>query len=212
MGRLASWIPRCLGFMLVVSHVAGCSGSATVRFVSLHATEIDPPPTTEWRYDAQECYWWIDEAGELNIALRCRQQSVLLGKYGRVDLDMSWVLGDPPAGSGRNYNIRGRETRTRFLSALHDLRLTSYRGIVAVTAREDGTLKGSFRIWMSPRAGVQFFSFLPQRPGPLLCSGSFHAVRDEKRGTAIRTYCESNGWARPPRKQPRSTTQPRQPP
>ncbi len=93
-----------------------------------------------------------------------------------------------------------RETRTLFISALQRLRLTSQKGIVAVMVQDDGTMRGSFRIWMVSRRGLQLFSFLPRRPGRLLCFGTFHAVEDPERGQAIRAQCESRGWTRPPRK------------
>jgi hypothetical protein len=51
------------------------------------------------------------------------------------------------------------------------------------------------------------FSFLPQQTGPLLCFGTFQAVKDEVRGKQIRDRCEANGWTRPPRKTV-SATQP----
>ncbi|MFH1417199.1 MAG: hypothetical protein ABII12_02815 [Planctomycetota bacterium] len=193
---------------LVLLLVAGCTGSADIRFVSLDAKEIDPPPTTVFPFAAQECYWWIDAAGELNIAMRCRQRSLLLGKYGHVDFDMSLVLGDPPAGSGRNYKIGRRETRTFFLSAFHAQRLTSYSGIVGVTVKDDGTLRGSFRIWMKPQAELQMLSFFPQRPGPLLCFGTFEAVEDAPSGLKIRGHCESKGGKRSPRTDSPPTTRP----
>ncbi len=199
-GILRTGLGAVLSAAAATCLAAGCTGSATINFVSLHATEIDPPKTNIWRYDVRECYWWVDPDGEVNIAMKCRQQHLLLGKYGRVDLATSFVLGEPPAGSGRNYPVRRRETRTLVVSALHSLRLTSQQGIVAVTVEDDGTLRGSFRIWMASKPGLQLFSFLPRRPGRLLCFGTFHAVEDPKRGQAIRAHCESSGWARSARK------------
>jgi len=197
-----------LGVIAVTWLAAGCTGSATARFVSLNPTAIDPPPAKVWPYDAQECYWWLDEAGDLNIALKCRRQHLLLGKYGRVDLDIAFTLGKPPAGSGRNYPVRRREIRTRFTSALHDMRLNSQAGIVAVMVQDDGTLRGSFRIWMTPRMELQLFSLFPQKPGRFLCFGEFHAVRNEERGKAIRAHCTFSSGSRPPREKQPTTSQP----
>jgi hypothetical protein len=205
MGQPVLPVSRCVGAAVVACLAVGCSGSGTVRFISLHPSEIDPPQTQAWCYPAQECYWWVDDGGDLNIAMTCRKRSVLLGKYGRVDLDLSFVLDRPPAGSGRNYPIGRRETRTLFRSAWQNLRLISYKGIVGVTVRDDGTVRGSFRIWVTAKMGLRLFSFPPHGPGPLLCTGQFTAVRDAERGKAIRSHCESGGWARPPRKAPTTT-------
>jgi hypothetical protein len=188
------------GFLLLLLAVlSGCAGSAEVRFVSLQPQEIDPPTTQVYSFPAQECYWWTDDAGDLTLAWRCVRHNVFMGKYGTVDFQMSLVLDKPPAGSGRNYKVGGRETRSLFVSAFEGLRLVSGSGIVGVNVRGDDTLTGSFRIWMTPRAEIHVFSFLPQDPGGLLCFGKFRAVKDEKRGQAIRAYCEANGWSRPPR-------------
>jgi hypothetical protein len=195
--------------LAVAAMTAGCNGSGDVRFVSLQAKEIDPPTTEVWQFPAQECYWWVDEAGDLNIALRCPKDNVFLGRFGHVDLDISFVLDKPPAGSGRNYRVTQRETRTLFVSAIQTLRLNSVSGIVGVTMKDDGTLRGSYRIWMLPQKTVDVFSLLPQDPGALLCFGTFRAVKNEERGKAIRTRCEAGGWVRGPRPTTRpATTQP----
>jgi hypothetical protein len=199
--------PAVLGLALgamAASLAVGCSGSGVAQFVSILPTEIDPPATSVWRMDAQQCYWWTDEAGELNVAMTCTRNNLLLGTFGRLDFDISFVLGDPPAGSGRNYPVQQRETRSIFVSALQNQRLISNAGIVGVNVRDDGTLRGSFRTWMVPVADAMSLSFLPQQTGPLLCFGTFQAVKDEARGKAIRARCEAGGWVRPPRQPPRA--------
>ena len=204
---LASWsaVAALTLCSLVGLAAAGCSGTGLVQFVSVHKSEIDPPATTVWQFDAQRCYWWLDEAGELNIALTCTRDNLLLGRFGHVEFEMSFVLGDPPAGSGRNYTITLRETRSVFRTAMQDMRLASNAGIVGVTMRNDGTLRGSFRVWLNPLANTASLSFLPQQNGPLLCFGTLQPVKDEVRGRQIRARCEAGGWFRPPRKPPTAT-------
>ncbi len=201
-------VSRLLTAGLLAAGLAGCNGSASIQFVSLHPSEIEPPPATVWRLHAQECYWWLDEAGELNVAMSCKIRNPLLGKYGRADFDLSLVLGSPPAGSGRNYSIRQYETRTIFVSALQSVRWTSHNGIVGITVRDDGAIWGSFRVWLTPQTELQMMSFLPDRMGPALCFGTFRAVEDEARGKAVRSRCESGGWARPPRQGGATASQP----
>lgn len=185
----------CAGLLFLV---AGCRGSGEVRFVSLHPKEIDPPATGVWRMAAQECYWWVDETGELNIALTCPRRDLILGKYGYADLDISFVLEKPPAGSGRNYTIGLRETRAVLVAALARMRFVTTKGILAVTVRDDGTLKGSFRLWMTSKNEPNVFSLLPSDPGGLLCFGEFTAVPNAERGKMLRARTEADGWTRGP--------------
>ncbi len=205
--------PMCRSALLLISAAlltGGCSAPGTVQFVSLHETEIDPPGTNVTRFSAQECYWWTDGAGNLNIAMQCRQNHVLLGKYGLVELGLWWRLDKPPAGSGRNYEVGRRRASAAFFSAVQSLRLSSDKGIVGVTVRDDGTMTGSFRVFMTPRPQLTVFSLMPQKPGQFLCFGKFRAVEDAERGKAIRRFCITGSRATPslslPTTQPTSNT------
>ncbi len=177
----------------------GCVDPGVTRFVSLSPGDIDPPPPDVWEYPIKECYWWLDGEGEMNVAWRCERRQVLLGRYGEATLEVSLVLGRPPAGSGLNYRIGPREARTVFTSAMQNMRLVSSLGVAAVTTQEGRPLRGSFRIWMTAHTELQIFSLLPQQPQHMLCFGRFQAVHDPERGQAIRARCESGGWSRPPR-------------
>jgi hypothetical protein len=177
--------------------IAGCSGQASMEFVSLNMSEIDPPPVKAWSFKASECYWWLEESGELNIAMRLRESNLLLGKIGNVDLAISFVFDSAPAGRARNYNITPRDVRSLYVSPLATQRWYASGGIVGVTIGRDGVLRGSYRLWMAPLMNTGLFSFMPVRPGSVLCFGTFEALRDEKRGTPIRAFSESNGYARP---------------
>ncbi len=199
---LASWVV-CLAIC-----VLGCSGSATVQFVSLHPSEIDPPSPDVVRFDAPEAYWWVDEAGEMNLAVRCRQRNFWLGRFGNVDLAFSLTPGPPPAGRARNYRINHRASRISIRSALQTQRFTAFAGILGLILDDETHAHGSFRIWLRPQKQLSFFTFPPQRPGSLMCFGTFKAVRDAVRGEAVRATCEADGWTRSVRKKPAGTTTP----
>lgn len=189
--------------------ILGCTGSAEIHFVSLHSSEIDPPPAKVWRFDAQEANWWIDDAGELNLAFRGSKRNLLLGALGNSELLISLVPGPPPAGSGRNYALRQRETRVILKSPLADQRIISYTGVMTVIVEDAQNVLGSFRIWMKAREGLNLLSLLPRSPGSVLCFGTFRAVRNERRGRDIRQQCEAGGWQRPPKTSaPNPTTLP----
>ncbi len=188
--------------------ISGCSGTAKINFISLNTNAIDPPKVEPFRFEAQQCYWWLDEAGEFNIAMQCRKGNLLLGPLGDVEIDVTFALEGPPAGSGRDYSLRQRETRAVLLSPSGNQRFVVHTGICDVLTGKDGTYRGSYRFWVSPLTELNVLSFLPQRPGPLLCFGTFHAVRDERQGRQIRDRSESGGWTRPSRKPPTATSQP----
>jgi hypothetical protein len=170
-----------------------------MEFVSLNMADIDPPAAKVWSFDAQQGYWWIDETGELNIALKHEQRNVLLGKFGWADLGLSFAFDAPPAGRARNYTVKSREARIVYTSSLANQRFLPFAGIVAVIVGDDGVVRGSFRLWTAPLTEAPLFSFLPQRPGNVVCFGTFEAVKDAARGKAIRSFCESGGYSRPPR-------------
>lgn len=197
--RCSAAISIIIHSSLFVLFLTGCSGRGDIEFVSLNMTEIDPPQAQAWSFKAPECYWWIDAEGELNIAMRHRQRNPLLGKIAQVDLVMSFVFDSPPAGRARNYKISNQDVRTLYASPLAMQRFSAAGGIVGVTIGQDGILRGSYRLWMMPLMDASLFSFMPQRPGSVLCFGSFEAVRDEMRGLPLRVFSESNGYARPKR-------------
>lgn len=196
--------------LAIAALTAGCTGSGRVNFVSLNMTDIDPPPAKAWQFDATECYWWLDDLGDLNIALRSVRDAALLGKLGRVELYVSFVLDTPPAGSGRNYPIRQREVRAVALNAMQTHRFTSFAGIAGVSTRPDQRYRGSFRVWMHAHSELSMLNVMPNRPSPLLCFGTFEAVHDPARGRALRERSESSGFARPakPGASGRATTKP----
>ncbi len=194
-GRLR---PRLIVLTALVAACAGCWGSAKIQFVSLHPTEIDPPSASVVRYDANKAYWWIDDEGQLNLAFRCIKHKLWLGRMGRVELLMSLVPGPPPAGSGRVYTIRHRETRTVLHGAADYQRCHSYNGVMDVLVDDERHVRGSFRIWMRPNEQFYLFSFVPRTTGALLCFGDYRAVHDPQRGRAIREICEAEGGRRPP--------------
>lgn len=194
---VANAVTLCAVVMAVVA-TAGCTGSADIRFVSLHPKEIDPPGTEIWQYPAPECYWWTDDAGDLHLAMKCIRHNLLLGKLGRVDLGVSLTLGKPPAGRARNYDAAAGKARALFFTPLQSVRLNSVTGVISVVMDDDGTMHGSFRIWMNARAELQVLPFLPRNPGPMLCFGTYRAVEDAHRGAAIRAACESVNRPSPP--------------
>lgn len=175
---------------------AGCGGSAKVSFISLHTQAIDPPRVEPFDLDVQECFWWLDADGDLCLAMRSHQGNIFLGQVADMDVELSFVLGKPPAGSGRDYTLGPRGVRTIVRSALQNQRYNTLSGIICVLTKPPDELHGSFRIWMTPMNELGLLSFLPGKPGPVMCYGRFRAIKSAARGQEILARTES-GAPRP---------------
>lgn len=184
--------------LLFTVSLLGCGGSADLSFVSLHTQAIDPPRVEPYELRAQECYWWHDSDGDLCLAMRSHQANVFLGRVGDVDVELSFVLGKPPAGSGRDYPLGPRGVRTIIRSAMQNQRYNTMSGVMCVLVKPGDEMHGSFRIWMSPMNELGLLSFLPGKPGPLLCYGRFKAIKGAGSGQAILARTEA-GAIRPPK-------------
>lgn len=195
-----------LFLLLMVS--AGCSGSGKLSFISLNQNAIDPPPVEPWAFDADRCFVWVDEDERLNLVMRSLQQHPLLGAYGRIEVFLAMRLGTPPAGLGRDYSIRPTDATLVIHTAVGPQRFTTYAGIISVLTDEGGGMHGSFRVWLSPVQEVSLLSFLQQRSGPVLCYGSFRAVRDRERGPALRRRMLSPIIATQPTSSPTTESSP----
>jgi hypothetical protein len=189
--------------------LGSCNGSGVVRLVSLNASAIDPPPPEVWQFTAQESYYWLDDAGDLNLAMKCKRSNLFLGRFGDVELNISFVLDKPPAGLGRDYKIHERENRTALSSAVANMRFSAYMGIVSVIRKGPKQFKGSFRLLMHTFSEQQFFAFLSNNPGGVVCFGTFDAIEDARKGKAIRDLSEAGGWQRPPKVAPPASQQAR---
>lgn len=195
--------------VMIAPSVAGCTGSAEIKFVSLHPSEIDPPGTKTPVIKAEEAYWHVDNSGDVHISIRSKHDNWLLGAFGRNELVMSVVPGPPPNGRARNYSLNRNTLRMLWHTGLVSQRFASYSGVMAIYMDDDRRCHGSFRIWtINPGAGMPIW-FVPQTPGPTLVFGTFNAVRDEEACERIRSEAEAGGWNRS-KKAPgrRATSQP----
>lgn len=198
--------------LLVVMFTSmGCTGSARFGLVSLNTQAIDPPRVEPFEFSADECYWWTDDSGNLRIALHARQRNLFLGKLGVVDIDLSLCLDKPPAGLGRDYPLHHHEPRVTIRSVMQTQRFASVSGIASVLVKPRDQLHGSFRILLNPVAEASMLSILPSKPGPILCYGTFRAMRDAERGAGLLNQADASMSGNPSvgsRTSPGATTRP----
>ncbi len=187
--RIRSTLPAICS--LLVAAAGGCDGSARIEFISLHHSAIDPPQVQPWRFDAQVCRWWLDEAGNLSLGISCRRSNILVGRLADLELCLWLRLDTPPAGSGRDYQLKPEQVRLLLRTPLQRQTFLPMGGIVSVITDDDGSYHGSFRLWLQPIAELNILSILPDRPGPMLCFGSFKAVKEQGLGKELRGRFDS---------------------
>ncbi|UCE60189.1 MAG: hypothetical protein JSU63_00270 [Phycisphaerales bacterium] len=175
--------------------LGGCTGHASIQVVpvSLKKISIATPLVRNITPDA--CYYWINEDGELCIAMKEIKQSVLGKPFGK-EFYLSLVLEGLPAGSTRNYALNRRSLRVRHRRGYTHTRSASLAGIAAVWDYGKRELRGRFRT----AAIQQSYSVLRGWKGDrrVLLLGEFAAVQNRQAGEKILARTEQDGMKRPP--------------
>jgi hypothetical protein len=173
--------------------VLGCTGRAEIYAVTLATRKINPAEPLMLRFDPSACCYWLNERNQLCLALKERDAS-LLGRYFKGETLMSFELGEPPAGSARDYPVGPRTFRAYRKAGLGHFRYASLNGGVAVTEYKEGRLKGRFRL----TAKQQSYSVLTGWTGDarLLFFGDFVATHDPEAGRGILERTEEGGLQR----------------
>ncbi len=187
-----------VGLLLAALVSGGCAQRGRIELVSLDFRNIDPPAPHVVTLRAAECCWWVDERGDLWVAMH-REQHVPWRPRLRFELDMSLRLAAPPAGRARNYRLDRDSLRLRIEVGPWQLRFSSMAGIAAVYHESGKRLRGSVRA-RTRRVTSQLLGGWSKPTGYLLMA-SFTAVPDAERGRAIADRTEADGWDRkPPRR------------
>jgi len=189
-GFVASWLR---GFLLLA--FTGCTGTGSVHMVSLATRKINPAEPLVITVKPGECYYWRDERDRLCLALREFRGSLFSRVLERETL-ISFVLGEPPAATSREYPVNTSTFRWRRRGGLTHLRAGSLNGVVAVWDYGKRTLRGRFRLTIRQ----QSYSVLTGWSGDAryIVVGEFQAVRDAERGQAILKRTEEDAMQREP--------------
>ncbi len=173
--------------------VAGCASHASIYIVPLGARRIGTTEPLVQRIRPQECYYWLNERNELCLALHERNRSLLNRLLDR-ETWVSFVLGEPPAGSAREYAVSGPTFRARHDSGLTHLRSVSLTGIVAVWDYGKARLRCRFRL----TSRQQSYSVLTGWTGDarVLYTGELTAVHNPTAGQTILGQTEEGGLQR----------------
>lgn len=182
---------RRLGWGVVLAGVvsaAGCSGHAQVALIPLSTAALAPNSQLEYRFSPQQCYWWADDDGNLNLAMSYQNFSIA-GDYTRDALELSFVLDAPPPDLQHDYKARRDTARGIWHRGGWHLRMRPRRGVISVTQHADESLRGQFRLICS----TEKFWILTgwQRQSSVVLQGDFTAVLNEEKGLVILERSES---------------------
>ena len=185
----------------IICTLTGCHGRASVHVIPLDGRKISRTKPLIERITPRECYFWSNEKGELCIAMRSFRGSILGERFEKETI-ASFALGDPPAGSARNYAVSRRTARVVSDAGLSHTRAASLSGIVTVWNYGGDTLRGRFRF----SAKQQAYSVLVGwgADSRVLFMGEFTAVCDRQAGEKILERTQEQGMERlPPQPKPR---------
>lgn len=184
--------------------VAGCNGSGVLHVMPYVRSDLPEHEPLIQNTPIQEAYYWQEEDGQLNIALRSTQKS-LLGEVFSAEYAMSIVLEDLPAGSERLYNVTIREIQSALRAGGDRRRSRSMLGVVVIEAPEHGVLKGRFHALMHEQRFTALTGWTPPsvfQGARMVVAGEFNAVHDPERGREILAVTEDDNFVRPvPREQ-----------
>ncbi len=187
---------------------AGCNGSATANLIPILRSDLPPQEPLMQTVRADEAYYWVDDNGSLNIAMRHETHS-LLGAVFDLTWNMSIVLDGLPAGSQRLYQLTSRDVRVVQSCGGDHRRYRSAAGVAVLEAPKGHQLEGRFHITVYQQQFGVLTGWTPSYHGPLLVlAGEFEAVENHTRGREILEQTEADGFGRPPLPTTRPTSRP----
>lgn len=189
------WIlTRLLRSSLLVVLFSGCTDRGRLEMISLNTRRITSAEPLVISLRPEESYWWLDEQGTLCIAFRGSHDSIFGPAFSR-ELLLSFVLGEPPAGSGREYAVNTNTLRFRRRAGLNHLRGHSLTGAAVVWDYGRPRLRGRFRLTLRQ----QTYSVLTDWTGDAryLVVGEFEAKFNPAAGARILAATEEGVMKRP---------------
>ncbi|HNQ21646.1 MAG TPA: hypothetical protein PKK06_00980 [Phycisphaerae bacterium] len=186
-----------MSFLLgtVLAGLAGaCTGHGRMWLVPLSSSRISEAAPLLHQVKTHKCYYWLNQDGELTVAMEAVRPS-LVGRLGSEEFRASLVLGELPAGRGRDYRVTRRTLRLQAREGWAHARAASLTGIVAVWRKEgEQRWHGRFRILARQQAFLALLGW--GRDSDVLLLGEFVAVPGQAQGEAILALTEEGGMER----------------
>ena len=182
--------------LLCTALLTGCSGNLQCFFVSANMSSIMVKPTDarSVKFEASQCYWWVDKDNHTNVAGQGIAKSILGPNFDR-EFYISFVLDTPSKGVGKNYQLTPTSVRGLIKIANNLYRFTSTYGILGSENYKKDQLRCAFRA-NSNLNGAQLFGGWSSNL-PFLIYGNLVAVPDQnEKGKSIREKTEKEGTKR----------------
>jgi hypothetical protein len=178
---------------ITIAVCGACRGGGRVELASLSTKSIDPPQALTGKLRLGECRWWTDGEGRVWFAAQ-RHIGSILGPRWAFNFQLSLVVEKLPAGSARNYKIRGNGLRAVMQAGPLKRRLVSINGILALYRESQDRMRGSLRVQVS----AQSLSLVTgwSKPSRQLFMSEFTAVRDDRGAPQIVEATEADGFER----------------
>jgi hypothetical protein len=176
--------------------LTGCTGTVKCSLVSNNMSDITVEPTDARTItlDCPECYWWVDEDNRVNIAGRKIARSLINSRYD-FEFYITFVLGEPSQGVGKNYQLNQTSIRGLVKSGGNILRFQGTYGILGSENRKSDTLISAYRSGIGICSSKLFGGW--SNPVPFLIYGTLTAVPDrENKGKSWRKLTEAEGYER----------------
>jgi len=182
--------------IIVSVFIAGCAGSLECNFVTtnLNSIRVEPTDAKTITIRCNECYWWVDDDGRLNIAGIGLSKSLINSMFDR-EFYISFVLDNPSKGVGKNYRLTHQSVRGLVKLGGTIYRFRSVYGILGSENRENNVIKAAYRVNIRMYVAKLLGGW--SKAVTFIIYGSLEAVPDRaNKGKKIREKTEQAGYSR----------------
>lgn len=194
--RNAQWLG--ITFIATVSGgLAGCTGHGSISAIPFSRGDIrDREPLVSVLPTAGRCAWYVDEAGQLTVAMKY-ENIPIFGKFTKARWLARFRLGEMPAGRALKYNIHRDQVRGLCTTGLEHWRFQTRWGVVVLERLSGNRFRGRFQIAVAQQQFTLFSGWSPNGfAAPLLIMwGEFEAVHDEALGKAVAAALDKEDWS-----------------
>ncbi len=162
--------------------------------MNFRSISVEPTDARFVNFDCNECYWWVDDAGKLNISGLGVQRSLISSDLDR-EFYISFVLSKPSNGVGKNYRITQSTIRGYIKTAGNVYRFRSLYGLLGSENHDGGIVRAAWRAH-ARIYGAKLLGGWTQA-SPYMIFGTLEAVPDKNnKGKSIRQKTEEDGYGR----------------
>jgi hypothetical protein len=184
------------GLSITTGLLTGCNGNIRCSLVSekMSSIRVEPTDARIVTLSADECYWWKDDKGRLNLAGRGVQKSLLGAAFDR-EFFISFVLAAPSRGMGKDFRLNHESVRGYIKLNNNIYRFESVAGILGSENRPGDRLIGSYRCHIRIQGTKLFGGW--SNPVSFLIFGTLEAKPDQQnKGREILKQTEDDGFDR----------------